>query len=136
MMGIRRKRMGEKKHIRADFVPGHYQFATAKGSSFVIGPESAPYDYLLGALSGCLFKTFEELAVKMRISWEHISFEVNGSKRDEVPTTLEEVTIAVQASGVENQQKFLKAFEMATRYCSIYQTISKVSRMSWSADFL
>ncbi len=128
--------MGEKKHIRADFVPGHYQFTTDKGSSFEFNPDSAPYDYLLGALSGCLFKTFEEVAVKMRISWEHISFEVNGNKRDAVPTTLEEVIITVQASGVENQQKFLKAFETATRYCSIYQTISHVSEMSWSVDFL
>ncbi|MDD3929770.1 MAG: OsmC family protein [Sphaerochaeta sp.] len=128
--------MGEKKHIRADFVSGHYQFSTDKGSSFEFGPESAPYDYLLGALSGCLFKTFEEVAVKMRISWEHVSFEVNGTKRDAVPTTLEEVVITVQASGTDNQQKFLKAFETATRYCSIYQTISQVSRMSWSVDFL
>ncbi|GEM_PF-6045998 len=24
--------MGDKKHIRADFVPGHYQFTTDKGS--------------------------------------------------------------------------------------------------------
>ena len=72
----------------------------------------------------------------MRISWEHVSFEVNGTKRDAVPTTLEEVVTTVQASGVDNQQKFLKAFETATRYCSIYQTISQVSRMSWSVDFL
>jgi len=127
--------MGEKKHIRADFVPGHYQFTTDKGSSFVIGPESAPYDYLLGALSGCLFKTFEEVADKMRFSWEHISFEVNGEKREETPTTLKEVHITVQATGVDNQQKFQKAFDAATRYCSLYQTISKVSEMSWTISF-
>ncbi|MDK2859835.1 OsmC family protein [Sphaerochaeta halotolerans] len=128
--------MGEKKHVRADFVPGHSQFVTDKGSSFEIGPSSTPYDYLLGALSGCLFKTFEELAEKMRISWEHISFEINGEKREESPTTLKSLHITVQASGVDNQKKFLKAFETATRYCSIYQTISHVSEMDYSVDFL
>ncbi|MGE4583954.1 MAG: OsmC family protein [Sphaerochaeta sp.] len=128
--------MGDKKHIRADFVPGHYQFATDAGASFEIGKSSAPYDYLLGALSGCLFKTFEELAVKMRVGWEHISFDVKGEKREEVPTTLQEVYIVVEATGVDNQQKFSKAFETATRYCSIYQTISHVAEMHWSVDFL
>lgn len=128
--------MGDKKHVRADFVQGHYQFVTDKGSAFEIGPASTPYDYLMGALSGCLFVTFEELAVKMRVGWEHISFEVHGEKREEVPTTLKEVSIEVSATGVENQQKFLKAFETATRYCSIYQTISHVSEMKWTVDFL
>src|SRR5690554_2229675 len=127
--------MGDKKHVRGDCVRDHHQFVTDKGSKFSFSAESAPYDYLLGALSGCLFKTFEELAVKMRISWEHISFEVDGEKQEEVPTTLKMVTIAVTATGVENQQKFTKAFETATRYCSIYQTISQVSEMHWSVDF-
>ena len=126
--------MGDKKHIRADFVPGHYQFSTDKGTAFSLG-ETAPYDYLLGALSGCLFYTFEELAEKMRFSWEHISFEVNGEKREEVPTTLKEVHLIITATGVDNQPKFLKAFETATRYCSIYQTLSHVSEMHWDVTF-
>jgi putative redox protein len=86
-------------------------------------------------LSGCLFSTFEEIAVKMRVGWEHVSFEVHGQKRDTVPTTLEQLSITVEATGVDNQQKFTKAFETATRYCSIYQTISGVSEMHWSVDF-
>ncbi|MGH0053909.1 MAG: OsmC family protein [Sphaerochaetaceae bacterium] len=128
--------MGDKKHVRADFVPGHYQFTTDKGSSFEIGASSAPYDYLLGALSGCLFKTFEELAVKMRVGWEHISFEINGEKREEPPTTLKTLHITVQATGIDNQKKFQKAFDTACRYCSIYQTISQVSEMDYSVEFL
>lgn len=127
--------MGDKKHIRADFVPGHYQFSTDKGIAFPIG-ETAPYEYLLGALSGCLFYTFEELAGKMRFSWEHISFEVNGEKREEVPTTLKEVHLGITATGVDNESKFLKAFETATRYCSIYQTLSHVSEMHWDVTFI
>ncbi len=127
--------MGDKKHVRADFVPGHYQFVTDNGSAFEIGPSSAPYDYLLGALSGCLFVTFKDLASKMRVSWEHISFDINGEKREDPPTTLKTTHISVLATGVEDQKKFLKAFETATRYCSIFQTISKVSEMDYTVDF-
>ncbi|HHT80104.1 MAG: OsmC family protein [Sphaerochaeta sp.] len=123
-----------KKHIRADFVPDHYQFTTDKGATYEIG-ETAPYDYLLGALSGCLFATFADLAVKMKVSWEHVSLEIDGIKREESPTTLEKCTVAATVTGADNEKKFLKAFETATRYCSIYQTISKVSEMHWSVDF-
>ncbi len=71
----------------------------------------------------------------MRVSWEHVSFEVHAEKREDVPTMLRELSITVEATGVDNQKKFSKAFETATRYCSIYQTISGVSEMHWSVDF-
>lgn len=127
--------MGEKKHIKADFASKGYQFTTDMGGVHPFGTHSGPYDYLLGALAGCLFYTFEELAEKMRFTYEHVGIEVDGTKRDAIPTTLEQVTLRVEARGVDNQQKFLKAFETATRYCSIYQTISQVSQMSWSVEF-
>ncbi|WP_320129213.1 OsmC family protein [uncultured Sphaerochaeta sp.] len=126
--------MSEKKHIRADFVHGHYQFNTDKGAVYEIG-ETAPYDYLLGALSGCLFVTFEALAVKMQVAWEHISFEVNGIKRETPPTTLKDCTITATVTGCDDHPKCLKAFETATRYCSVYQTISQVAEMHWTVNF-
>lgn len=122
------------KHIRADFVPGHYQFTTDKGANYVLG-ETSPYDYLLGALSGCLFSTFVDLAVKMKVSWEHVSLDIEGIKREESPTTLKQCTVKAVVTGAENEAKFTKAFETATRYCSVYQTISKVSEMQWSVEF-
>ena len=127
--------MAEHTHIRSDFVPGHWQFVTDGGKSLTIDRESSPYDYLFGALSGCLFATFSDLAVKMKVGWEHVSFEVDGEKRTESPTTLEWVTVKVVATGVDNQGKFTKAFETATRYCSIYETLSKVARMEWTVRF-
>jgi len=126
--------MSESKHVRADFVHGHYQFNTSDGSVYELGT-TGPYDYLLGALSGCLFSTFEALSVKMQVAWEHVGFEVFGTKRETSPTTLKECTINVTATGCDNQEKFLKAFETATRYCSIYQTLSKVAEMHWIVDF-
>jgi putative redox protein len=126
--------MGQEKHVRADFVHGHHQFTTDDGSVHELGA-AGPYDYLLGALSGCLFSTFEALAVKMKVSWEHVGFEVHGAKRDETPMMLKECTITATVTGCDNEEKFRKAFETATRYCSLYQTLSKVAEMHWTAVF-
>lgn len=135
MIGAQEETMAEKKHIRADFVEGHWQFVTDRGKSLVIGSESSPYDYLFGALSGCLFSTFDDIAKKMKVGWEHVSFDIDGEKREEIPTTLRTVTVTVVATGVDNEKKFTKAFETATRYCSIYTTISQVSEMHWTVTF-
>lgn len=126
--------MEEHRHIRADFVPDHFQFSTPDGKAYEIG-STGPYEYLLGALSGCLFKTFDSLAKKMQVSWEHVSMEIEGIKRDEKVAMLKDVIIEVTATGVEDQAKFTKAFETATRYCSIYETLSKVARMEWTVSF-
>ena len=127
--------MGEKKHVTAEFVPGTWEFTTDGGSTFQIGKTSTPYDYLMGALSGCLFATFNDLAIKMKVEWEHVSFDVNGEKKATPPTTFEWVSIDVVAKGVSDQERFTKAFETATRYCSIYTTISKVAEMKWNIEF-
>ena len=127
--------MGEMKHVTAEFVPGTWKFTTDGGSTFPIGKTSSPYDYLMGALSGCLFSTFNDLAIKMKVEWEHVSFEINGEKKETPPTTFEWVTIDVLAKGVSDEARFTKAFETATRYCSIYTTVSKVAEMKWNIEF-
>ena len=127
--------MGEKKHVTAEFIPGKWEFTTDGEKTFPVGKTSTPYDYLLGALSGCLFATFNDLAIKMKVEWEHVSFDVNGEKKATPPTTFEWVSIDVVAKGVSDQARFTKAFETATRYCSIYTTVSKVAEMKWNIEF-
>ena len=41
-------------------------------------------------------------------------------------STLEHVMIDVLAKGVNDQKKFERSFEIATRYCSVFNTISQV----------
>jgi len=125
-----------EKEVRADFVDGHYQFSTPAGDAYAYTATTGPYEYLLGALSGCLFMTFQEIAVKMHISWEHVSFQTHGTKRDETPTWLKECSIHVTATGVEEKDKFTKCFEKATRYCSIFQTLAHVAEMHWDIEFV
>lgn len=124
-----------ERNVRADFVPGNYQFSTPSGDAYAYTSTTGPYEYLLGALSGCLFLTFKDIAEKMKVSYQHVSFQTKGIKRDEVPTWLKECEIVMTVTGASDPQKFTKAMETATRYCSIYQTLAHVADMHWSVNF-
>lgn len=126
--------MGTKNHVQAHFTPEHQEFTSNDGRIHEYGT-TGPYDYLLGALSGCLYHTFKSLAVKFRIEWEDLQFEVNSEKRDDTPQMLKEVHLDAVIKSSSDQATVTKCFETSTRYCSVYQTISKVAEMHWSLKF-
>ncbi len=126
--------MGTKNHITAHFTPDHEEFISNDGKVHEFGT-TGPYDYLLGALSGCLSHTFKSLAVKFRIEWEDLKIEINSEKRDETPQMLKEVHVDAVIKTSSEQEKVTKCFETATRYCSQFQTLSHVAQMHWSLKF-
>jgi putative redox protein len=130
--------MGETTHIRSNFNQTEGTLVTDRGSTVALSSEKdgvAPYELLLGGLSFCLFKTYESIAQKMQFAYEGLSMDITGVKRDDKVALLKTVTIDVVAKGVEDQKKFTKAFEIATRYCSVYNTLSKIAEMKWDIDF-
>ncbi|MHC1691563.1 MAG: OsmC family protein [Sphaerochaetaceae bacterium] len=130
--------MGQKIHIVSHFKTGSGRLVSDSGAMAALGNEAgtfAPYELLLGALSFCLFRTFESLAEKMKVGYEGMDMHINGEKRDEKVATLQTCHIQVTAKGVEDQEKFTKAFETATRYCSIFNTLNHVATMTWDIAF-
>lgn len=130
--------MGSKTHIVAHYGVHSGKLVTDSGAAVALGHESgtfAPYELLLGGLSYCLFRTFEDVAKKMQVAYIGVDMHVDGEKRDDKIATLEFCSISLVAKGVEDQEKFKKAFDIATRYCSVYNTISKVATMSWNVEF-
>ncbi len=103
------------------------------GSSQVGPAEGAldPYDMVLGGLGGCLNHTLQSILDKKRIKVQGIHYDIEGEKRTEPPTTLKYVDVRMQVRGADEEAKndIEKAFELATRYCSVYQTLSKVATM-------
>jgi len=95
----------------------------------------APYDMLFGALASCLYATFLDVAEKKKINFESAHIVVTGEKREAVPTTLSWVDTKIIIKGAEKEKGLEKAFELATKYCSIYQTIGHVADMTWSVEF-
>jgi putative redox protein len=104
-----------------------------------IGPnpgELFPYDFLLGALSSCFYYTLIEILEKRKEQIPSIEIIVTGDKRTEVPTTLEWVNLEVIVTGEVNEQQFLRSVDLAGKYCSIHETISKVAKMSHEVKFI
>jgi putative redox protein len=114
-------------------VTGHH------GSSQV-GPAEgalAAYDMVLGGLGACLNHTFQTVCDKKRLKFQAVKYDITGVKREEVPTWLKEVTVNVVITGAvsDKQEAFLKAMQLATEYCSVYQTLSHVAKMETNVTF-
>jgi putative redox protein len=130
--------MANTNHMRARFTKEQWELTNDRGNSLYIGskPDAfAPYDLLLGALEGCLVSTFDDVVTKMRLDYTSVEFDVTGIKRDADVATLETCRVEVTVFGGSDEKKLKRAFDIATRYCSVYQTISQVADMSWDITF-
>lgn len=128
----------EKKVVSLKFANTFNGTLYAPNGTALIGAESgtlAPYDMLFGALAGCLYSTFLDVAVKKRINFSHVDLVVSGEKRSQIPMTLEWVHIKAVIHDAEKELGLTQAFDLATQYCSIYETISKVAKMTYEVDF-
>lgn len=93
------------------------------------------YDLLLGALSACFYSTLHDILEKQKTVIPAIKIIVTGKKRTEVPTTLEWVNLDITVTGDVNEKQFLHSVDLAAKYCSIHETISKVAKMSHEVKF-
>jgi len=95
-----------------------------------------PYDLLLGALSACFYSTLHDILEKRKEAIPSIEIVVTGEKRTEVPTTLEWVHLEITVTGDVNEKQFLRSVDLAAKYCSVHETISKVAKMSHTVKFV
>ena len=96
--------------------------------------EARPYDLLQGALVACLHTTFLDILEKKRMTIEFAHYEVEGEKRDEIPTTLKSVHVLVILPR-GNEEALTKSMELAKKYCSVFNTISQVAQMTLEIHF-
>ncbi|HBO34127.1 MAG TPA: hypothetical protein DD636_05230 [Anaerolineaceae bacterium] len=98
--------------------------------------ELFPYDMLLGALSSCFYYTLLEILEKRKSDIPDIEIIVTGDKREKVPTTLEWVNLDITVYGNVDEAQFLRFVDLAAKYCSIHETISKVATMTHNVHFI
>lgn len=124
--------MKQSVHARLDFEKGFKGHLKLKEGEVGIGIEdnqARPYDMLQGALAACLHSTFLDILEKKRIELDFARYEVFGVKRENPPTTLESIKIVVTLpKGHEEALK--KSMDLASKYCSVYTTLSQVAEMS------
>lgn len=132
--------MGQRIHITANFGDNSQgQVVTDRGATVQVGLDDAsfrPYELLLGGLSYCLKLTLLSIKEKMQLSYSSLEMEIEGIKRDDKVAMLEFCNVSVKVKDVSDQKKFEKAFEISSRYCSTYQTLSKVATMSYTIEYL
>ena len=95
----------------------------------------APYDMLQGALVTCFHATFLEIITKKRIIIEKARYLVDGIKREDIPTMLKEVKMDIFIKTEAKEEPILKSFELAAKYCSVYNTIAQVANITFRVHF-
>lgn len=111
----------------------------SKNSRTAVGVESGQlgsYDMLFGSLAACLYSTFLDVVVKKKITFDEANVVVTGEKRKEIPTTLEWVSVVIEIKNASNEKGINKAADLAAKYCSVYETISKVAKMTLEVRFI
>ncbi|HHX04293.1 MAG TPA: OsmC family protein [Tissierellia bacterium] len=89
--------------------------------------EFLPYELLFGALSSCFYYTLQDILRKKKIDVEEVRIRVEGTKRTEVPTTLEKATLHVTYVGDIDEKDAEQSAKLAGKYCSIHHTLSLVA---------
>ena len=125
--------MANIRSIKTYFSGEKKYFENSIGSEYYYTQATGPYEYLLGALAGCYTSTLS--SYERHSNWKNLEIEVIGIKRDTVPTTLEDTTLKIKAKGVEDKDEFESLAKRASEECSIFQTISKVSKMNLEITF-
>ena len=126
--------MGQTRVITAHFDNSRRFFENSIGKEFDFTQSTGPYEYLLGALSGCFYLTM--LSIKHSVRWESVEITVTGEKRETVPTTLEKTILAIKAAGVTDKTEFEELAAKAAAESSIYNTISAVSQMETRIEYV
>lgn len=125
--------MGQQRTITAHFNQERRYFENSIGREFDFTQSTGPYEYLLGALSGCFYLTL--LSTKHESRWQDVEVTVTGIKRDTVPTTLEKTIISITVHGATDEDEFRALAAEAEKNCSIYNTIKTVSEMEVEIKF-
>ena len=94
-------------------------FTTPIGETHEFKEGSGPYEYLMGALTGCFYYTLADFERKG--TWGEITITARGVKRT---TSLE-----IVAKNISDKEEFEHLVKKTSQSCSIFQTISKVSEM-------
>jgi len=97
------------------------------------GKSFSPYELFLGGYVSCLHSTFKSITDKKRIYFGGVTYNVTGTKRVEIPTTLKELVTVITFTGVlkEKQKAIEKSMALAERYCSISALIKMVAEMKF-----
>lgn len=119
--------------ISARFNNETFCFGKEGEDKYYFSSKMGPYEYLLGALSGCFYYTILDKATTP--FWDEAEFVVRGKKREEGIQTLFFTQIKIRIKNVKDKKMFEDCLDYAKENCSIYNTISQVSKMEVLVEY-
>lgn len=122
-----------ERRVRCTFYPDE-KFFVSNGKEYHYSNTTGPYEYLLGALGGCFYSTLESES-GFSCSWNYITIDIAGRKRETSPTTLEYALMKITVNGCENKDEFSRLVEKTKKDCSIFITLSKVAKIDSTIVF-
>lgn len=102
------------------------------------GQGMAPYELFLGGFASCLHATFMGIMRKRKLTYDKVTYDVVGEKREEVPTLLNKVVtnVVIYGANEAKHKSILKSMEQAEKYCSISETINRLgAEMIFNIEF-
>jgi len=115
---------------------GELESPTAKIAVGATSGGIQPYHMLFGALAACFYSTFLEISKKKRLSFDNATVEVSGYKETgKEINLLEHVTTKLTVINPNDEKGLIKSAELGARFCSIYNTLSKVAEMELIVEF-
>jgi len=112
------------------------------GSTLSISMEQwKPYELLFTALASCMYSTFLDVIDKKRLDYDKISITVDGEKIEDIPSFLKKAEIVFTVSGADKDNektvaKFEKSLKLSEKYCSIYNTLTKIAELNSTIVFV
>jgi len=111
------------------------------GAELQVSPDNwRPYELLFTALASCMYATFLDVINKKKLDYDTVTISIDGEKIDDVPSFLKTADIVFTISGAEKDNekiaaRFEKSLGLAEKYCSIYNTLTKIADLNATLVF-
>jgi putative redox protein len=137
--------MTEKKHtVRLEQIgPAAFEATASEGGSLIIdgspdiggeGRGMRPMEVLLSAIASCSAMDVVHILRKQRQSLEHLTIEIEGVRKDAVPSPYKNVKLVFTARGVVEPDKLQRAVSLAVeKYCSVTESLDPAIEITWEA---
>lgn len=99
-----------------------------------------PYELLFTALASCMYATFLDVINKKKLDYDKVEISIDGEKIDDVPAFLKKADITFTIHGAQKDDekiaaRFEKSLRLSEKYCSIYNTLTKVAELESTLIF-
>ena len=134
-MKIKLTRIDEEYKLKATNESGEITFVD--GSLALGASQTAfrPMQMLLVSLAGCSAIDVINILKKQRQRIDSFDMEVNGERREGIPSPFESIQVHFSLSGKIKEEKMKRAIELThTKYCSVYFSLDPNIETTFTFD--